>query len=79
MTGDSAAPVFTLTPGPAGATPATLAALSQPILRYRDPVFLAVYAETGDRRVAGRALRRAGAAADAGAAVEAARGELPCE
>ncbi len=29
------APVFTLTPGPAGATPATLAALSQPILHHQ--------------------------------------------
>jgi hypothetical protein len=46
MTGDSAAPVFTLTPGPAGATPATLAALSQPILHHQDPAFLALYAET---------------------------------
>jgi hypothetical protein len=45
MTGDSAAPVFTLTPGPAGATPATRAALSQPILHHRDLVFLALCAE----------------------------------
>jgi len=37
--------VFTLTPGPAGATPATLAALSQPILHHQDPAFLALYAE----------------------------------
>jgi hypothetical protein len=74
MTGDSAAPVFTLTPGPAGATPATRAALSQPILHHRDLVFLALYAETVESLAA---LRRAGAAADVGAAVEAARGELP--
>jgi len=38
--------VFTLTPGPAGATPAALAALSQPILHHQDPAFLALYAET---------------------------------
>jgi pyridoxamine---pyruvate transaminase len=40
------APVFTLTPGPAGATPATLAALGQPILHHQDPAFLALYGET---------------------------------
>ena len=46
MTGDRAMPVFTLTPGPAGATSATLAVLSQPILHHQDPAFLALYAET---------------------------------
>ena len=46
MTGDRATPVFTLTPGPAGATSATLAVLSQPILHHQDPAFLALYAET---------------------------------
>jgi pyridoxamine---pyruvate transaminase len=39
-------PVFTLTPGPAGATPATLAALGQPIPHHQDPAFRALYAET---------------------------------
>ena len=39
-------PVFTLSPGPAGATPATLAALGQPLLHYNDPVFLDRYANT---------------------------------
>jgi hypothetical protein len=52
-------PVFTLTPGPAGAAPATLAALSQPILRHQDPAFLALYAETVEL------LRRAFGTADA--------------
>ena len=42
------APVFTLTPGPSGATPATLAALSQPILHHHDPAFLALYGETAE-------------------------------
>ena len=57
MTADRNTPVFTLTPGPAGATPATLAALSQPILHHQDPVFLALYAETVDllRRAFGTA------------------------
>jgi hypothetical protein len=51
------APVFTLTPGPAGATPATLAALGLP-------------ARPGDRTGRlGRALRRTGAVADVGAAL----------
>ncbi len=51
------APVFTLTPGSAGATPATLAALSQPILHHQDPAFLALYAETVEllRRASGTA------------------------
>ena len=51
------APVFTLTPGPAGATPATLAALSQPILHHQDPAFLALYGETAEllRRAFGTA------------------------
>ena len=38
--------MFTLTPGPAGATPATLAALGQPILHHQDPAFRALYGET---------------------------------
>jgi pyridoxamine---pyruvate transaminase len=45
MTGDNAWPAFTLTPGPSGATPATLAALGRPILHHQDPAFLALYAE----------------------------------
>jgi aspartate aminotransferase-like enzyme len=64
MTGDSAAPVFTLTPGPAGATPATRAALSQPILHHRDLVFLALCAETVESlaaRCVARARRRTSA------------------
>lgn len=66
------APVFTLTPGPAGATPATLAALGQPILHHQDPAFLALYGETAEL------LHRAfGTAADVGAAVEAALGHDP--
>ena len=65
-------PAFTLTPGPAGTTPATLAALSQPIPRRQDPPFLALYAETVELP-----RRAVGAAADAGAAVEAALGEDP--
>jgi pyridoxamine---pyruvate transaminase len=39
-------PVFTLATGPAGATPATLAALSQPILHHLDPAFRVRYAQT---------------------------------
>jgi pyridoxamine--pyruvate transaminase len=46
MTGDTAWPAFTLTPGPSGATPATLAAMSRPVLHHQDPAFLALYAET---------------------------------
>src|ERR1700753_3279454 len=46
MTGDTAWPAFTLTPGPSGATPATLAAMSRPLLHHQDPAFLALYAET---------------------------------
>jgi pyridoxamine--pyruvate transaminase len=41
-------PAFTLTGGPAGATPATLAALGRPILHHLDPAFGAVYEETAD-------------------------------
>jgi pyridoxamine---pyruvate transaminase len=41
-----AGPVFTFTPGPAGATPTTLAALGQPIQHHLDPAFRARYAET---------------------------------
>jgi len=39
-------PAFTLAAGPAGATPATLAALGRPILHHLDPVFGALYEET---------------------------------
>ena len=39
-------PVFTLTAGPTGATPATLAALGQPVLYHYDPAFLRLYADT---------------------------------
>ena len=90
MTGDRATPVFTLTPGPAGATPATLAALSQPILHHQDPAFLTLYVQIAHMGPAayplgpvialvalGRAMRRVGAAADVAAAVEAALGEDP--
>ena len=85
MTGDRATPLFTLTPGPAGATPATLAVLSQPILHHQDPAFFTLYVQITHIGPAacplgpvialvalGRALRRVGAAA-----VEAALGEDP--
>jgi pyridoxamine--pyruvate transaminase len=39
-------PVFTLAAGPAGATPATLAALGQPVLHHYDPAFRELYADT---------------------------------
>jgi pyridoxamine--pyruvate transaminase len=39
-------PVFTLTAGPAGATPDTLAALGRPVLYHYDPAFLELYADT---------------------------------
>jgi pyridoxamine--pyruvate transaminase len=39
-------PVFTLAAGPAGATPATLAALGQPVLHPDDPAFQERYADT---------------------------------
>lgn len=39
-------PVFTLTAGPTGATPDTLAALGRPVLYHYDPVFLELYADT---------------------------------
>ena len=39
-------PVFTLTAGPTGATPDTLAALGQPVLYHYDPAFLDLYADT---------------------------------
>jgi pyridoxamine--pyruvate transaminase len=39
-------PAFTLGTGPAGATPATLAALGRPILHHLDPAFGALYQET---------------------------------
>lgn len=50
MSGDGLAggPIFTLTPGPAGATPATLAALGRPILHPQDPAFRGLYAHTVD-------------------------------
>jgi len=37
---------FNLSAGPAGATPATLAALSRPVMNHLDPVFAAFYEET---------------------------------
>jgi pyridoxamine--pyruvate transaminase len=37
-------PIFTLSAGPTGATPATLAALGQPVLYHYDPEFLELYA-----------------------------------
>jgi pyridoxamine--pyruvate transaminase len=39
-------PAFTLTGRPAGATPATLAALGKPILHHQDPAFAALYEQT---------------------------------
>ena len=39
-------PVFTLTAGPTGATPGTLAALGRPVLYHYDPAFLDLYAGT---------------------------------
>jgi pyridoxamine--pyruvate transaminase len=39
-------PTFTLTAGPTGATPGTLAALGHPILYHYDPEFLELYADT---------------------------------
>ena len=41
-------PAFNLASGPAGATAATLAALSTPILHHLDPAFGALYAETAE-------------------------------
>jgi pyridoxamine--pyruvate transaminase len=41
-------PAFNLASGPAGATAATLAALSAPILHHLDPAFGALYAETAE-------------------------------
>lgn len=47
LTGDGAGPVFTLATGPSGTTtPATLAALAQPVLHHTDPAFRALYART---------------------------------
>ena len=39
-------PVFTLTAGPTGATPDTLAALGRPVLYHYDPMFLELYSDT---------------------------------
>jgi pyridoxamine--pyruvate transaminase len=39
---------FNLSAGPSGATPATLAALSRPVMNHQDPVFAAFYEETAD-------------------------------
>jgi pyridoxamine--pyruvate transaminase len=39
-------PVFTLATGPVGSTPATQAALAQPVLHHTDPAFRALYAQT---------------------------------
>ena len=38
--------MFTLATGPVGSTPATQAALAQPVLHHTDPAFRALYAET---------------------------------
>jgi pyridoxamine--pyruvate transaminase len=46
MSTADAGPVFTLATGPVGSTPATLAALAQPVLHHTDPAFRALYAET---------------------------------
>jgi pyridoxamine---pyruvate transaminase len=42
-------PAFTLTGGPSGASPATLAALGHPILHHLDPAFGALYEATVER------------------------------
>ena len=39
-------PAFTLATGPVGSTPATAAALAQPVLHHTDPAFRALYAQT---------------------------------
>src|ERR1700722_2606311 len=44
--GERAGPVFTLATGPVGSTPATQAALAQPVLHHTDPAFRELYAET---------------------------------
>jgi aspartate aminotransferase-like enzyme len=41
-------PAFNLTGGPAGATPATLAALGRPVLHHLDPAFGALYQRTAE-------------------------------
>jgi pyridoxamine---pyruvate transaminase len=46
MNSAAAGPVFTLATGPVGSTPATQAALAQPVLHHTDPAFRAHYAET---------------------------------
>jgi pyridoxamine---pyruvate transaminase len=46
MSTADAGPVFTLATGPVGSTPATQAALAQPVLHHTDPAFRALYAET---------------------------------
>jgi pyridoxamine--pyruvate transaminase len=52
-------PVFTLTAGPAGATPDTLAALGRPVLYPYDPVFLELYADTVELMRSAFGTRRA--------------------
>jgi pyridoxamine--pyruvate transaminase len=44
--GAGGGPVFTLATGPVGSTPATQAALTQPVLHHTDPAFRELYAET---------------------------------
>jgi len=39
-------PAFTLATGPVGSTPATAAALAQPVLHHTDPAFRALYGQT---------------------------------
>ena len=46
MSTPAAGPVFTLATGPVGSTPATQAALAQPVLHHTDPAFRALYAQT---------------------------------
>ena len=48
MSALAAGPVFTLATGPVGSTPATQAALAQPVLHHADPEFRAMFkAKTG--------------------------------
>jgi pyridoxamine---pyruvate transaminase len=44
--GAGVGPVFTLATGPVGSTPATGAALAQPVLHHTDPAFRELYADT---------------------------------
>ena len=44
----AAGPLFNLTGGPSGATPATLAALGRPVMNHLDPAFGSLYEETAE-------------------------------